>query len=244
MNDDQNQQNQQASNQAPANEAPPAGGANDANAQQQVVTLGAEQYSMLLDRLSELEELAARIPQKQGREGITTLDQLVEEGRGGRHQQARQQPQNVDLDDMNNTQLADYILNEIQEMGNNLMVEIQTNKVLREIDKCEAKHDDFWQYQEEIFKISTKNPTLSIEQAYKLAKDEAGPKGDPKDKTGGPTPPITQKILNLPPKPQFGGERPGVAPNATRQGSDQPVSIKSAAERAWDEAIGKDKNSL
>jgi hypothetical protein len=113
-----------------------------------------------------------------------------------------------------------------------MLTEVQTLKVLREIDKCETKYDDFWNYEKEVYKIASSNPTLTIEQAYKLAKGdkEETKKGEDKKEEGRRT--TTERLFNLPPRP-IPGEKPSGAAASTRQGG--IMSLKDAAQAAWEE---------
>jgi len=126
------------------------------------VELDAETYNALLDRLTELEVSATSKPRV--REEVDDLDTLAEEGRRGRKLEEKKEL--VDLDSMTNTQLAQFVVGIVNEQGgarlNKVEVAVESMRVMREIDKAEVKHDDFWQYEEPIRKIATANPSLSI----------------------------------------------------------------------------------
>jgi hypothetical protein len=202
------------------------------------VKLSAEQYNALLDRLAELETLATVKPREPE---VADVDTLAEEGR--RTTQAQVETE-VNLDDMSNTQLVQYIADVINRQGGErlqrLEVAIESLRVAREIDRCEAKYKDFWNYEPDIRRIAISNPSLSIEQAYKLAKSTAEETSEDKSSKQ-PKESLTQRILNLPPR-TF-GEKPGAAASSTTS-STPAKTMKQAALKAWEEVVGKDKREI
>jgi hypothetical protein len=205
------------------------------------VELTPEQYNALLDRITELEaENATPRTRSTSREALT-LDELAEEARRPARREAP--PPTEKIDEMSNTQLAQFIFDTINEQAGDRLQKIETTvetiKVMREIDQAAAKHEDFWQYEDRIREISTENPTLSIERAYKLAKSESPAPAKPKE--GERQPSKTERLLNLPPR--VFGEKPGAASAATKP-SMKSETLTSAAERAWNEAVGEGKDRL
>lgn len=188
--------------------------------QPQKVELTAEQYNALLDRIAELEALALK---QQSQPVVPPSSQEY-----GTSEEA-----GVDIDQMSPRELVQFINEQVSQIGQQLLVEIQTLKVQREIDKCEAKYPDFWDYEEAIRAIAMENPTLSIEQAYKLAKQQMEEEARPKKAEA--TSSVTQRILKLPPK-VVPGEKPSTAPSATRK--TEPRTLREAAERAWEDIAG------
>ena len=209
---------------------------------EEIVTMTREQYSGLLDRVAELEEMSLG----KNQEKTYGLDELVDEGKGrkGVEKELEITQGSEEIDNMSNTQVINLILEQVNKGGQQIMTELQTMKVLREIDKCESKYDDFWKYGDEIRRIAIENPSLSIERAYHLAKSEKGEKKVEKEgETGKGEQKITrtEKILNLPPRGS-GGEKPG-APKVSTKGS-ETKSLQESAKRAWDEVVGKDKQII
>jgi len=214
-----------------------------------MISLTKEQYSAILDRMDELEQLALSKVEEKGSKGSRreTVDDLAEEARVGRR--GREQ-EVINLDEMTNTELVQYLSHNLDaQVIQPLSMQIQTLKVMNEIDKAAGKHDDFFDYHDRIKEIAIENPTLSIEKAYKMAKleakeeeeeasEEAESKGKGKEK------PLTKQgkgvKLLLPPRPTL-GERPGTAAAATRQGPAK--TTRQAAERAWDEVMGSGRES-
>lgn len=223
-----------------ANETPPARAANETPPIGEGVTLSGDQYNALLDRIYELESEAAN----RSRDRSTyDVDDLADEARRqpvNQRRAANDTDENVE--EMNQEQFASYVVGEVNKVVGRVVNEVETLKVLREIDKCEAKYEDFWEYEQEVQRIASENPQMSIERAYRLAKAESGEKGDKgtKSKTAN-QPSTTEKLLRLPPR-SMPGEKPGVAPGSTSEGDVK--TLKGAAERAWDEAVGKGKNEI
>lgn len=206
-----------------------------------VVELDTDTYDSLLDRLSELEEMAT----KQQPEPRSTVDQLADEGRNYQQQQTSEITLPTDLDEMSNTQLVQYLVETINAQAGRRLEQteeqIQTIKVAREIDKAEAKYKDFWTYGNKIKEIALANPALSIERAYHLAKAEMPKQPPTDDQSQRREPTRTEKLLKLPARTY--GEKPSIAASSMTD-TNRGMSLKSAAERAWEETVGKGKTSV
>ena len=223
---------------------------NDTDNEEQVtssqgIELDPETYNALLDRIAELEAISAQqpkqIPQSQPQVELSELDELVEEVR--RANQGKSPDQQVDIDQMSNRQLAQFIIQQVNEQGGvrlqQLETTVETLKVIREIDKCEAKYNDFWQFEDRIKQLGVNNPTLSIEQAYKLAKAETPP-AKKEEGEGQPVRPTrTERLLKLPSRLPH-SEKPGPAAGSMRD-SNPAKTLTDAAAKAWDEVVGRDK---
>lgn len=208
--------------------------------EEKVVTLSESQYSALLDRVAELEDVSLS-----KKKDIYDIDELAEEGK--RREVIPVKGEEVDWEALSNKELVDKIVEAVNQGGLQLQTQIETQKVLREIDKCEVKYDDFWKFEKDIRRIATENPTLSIEKAYRLAKleiegdkKEEKKEGEKREEVGAKTT-RTEKLLNLPPRVP-GGEKPGVVSSSTK--GSQTKTLREAADRAWDEAVGKGKESI
>jgi len=212
------------------------------------VELEPGQYEALLDHIAELEAAAASPKRNQrNEEEITDLDTLAEEGRRSRSKVAEELEESANLDDMTNTQLVQYLINQINKQGGERLQRIETAvetmRVLREIDKAETKHDDFWKYEEKIRAIATENPSLSIEKAYKLARLETEDEKSRKKEGEEERRPATraERLFKLPPRPQ--GEKPGVAAGSTKD-STQLKTTREAALKAWNDVVGEGKTTV
>jgi hypothetical protein len=210
----------------------------------QKVELDPEQYNALLDSMAELEALRATKPKKE-EEGEDDLDKLAKEGKRGREGEVEKE-EPINLDDLTNSQLAQVILKEIdkrnEERLNPLEVTVETLRVLREIDKAERDHNDFWQFEGKVKSISIANPSLSIEDCYLLAKSKTPAKKEVKEGEHEEVPTTrTERLLKLPPRVH--GERPGMAVSSTEH-VEKGKTLRSAAEKAWDDTIGKGKTSI
>ena len=218
----------------------------------QKIELDAEQYNQLLDRLAEL-EAGATMRRSRGASGddeILDVDTLAAEGREtGRRKVPEKEAEEVDWDNLSNRELVEKIVGLVNEQGGarvqKLEVAVETQRVLREIDKAEKDHEDFWEHEEEVRKISIANPTLSIEEAYQLAKvRKARVKPAKKEGEEEVITTRTERLLKLPARQPL-GEKPGrVAAGATRVTAATNVTTKQAAQEAWDEVVGKGKTEV
>ena len=203
------------------------------------VTLSLEQYTALLDRVAELED--ASLQGSKARESYS-LEELADEGRSKKTKK-EVTLEEADWDNLSGKELVQLVVEAVNQAGAGLKADIETLRVLREVDKCEAKYSDFWKYEKDIRKVATENPSLSIEKAYHLAKlEKEGEKGEKKKGEKEETVEVTrtEKLLNLPPR--FGGEKPGVVPSSTK--SSEVKTLREAALKAWDEAVGKGKAEI
>jgi len=192
------------------------GSTQEEDVETQQVTLSAEQYNALLDRVTELEST----PSADG------MDHLIKEGQSPYQEgQTFSREKEVDYEELSNTQLMGEINRKLDQRDSLIQTEVQTLKLLREVDQCEQKHDDFYDYQKEIYDIAVQNPNLNIEQVYTLAKATGGKK----EVEGGKK----EKLLTLPPRAVFGSGS-SIAPGATKS-NEKVFSLKDAAEKAWAE---------
>jgi len=203
------------------------------------VTLSLEQYTALLDRVAELED--ASLQGSKVKESYS-LEELADEGRSKKTKK-EVTLEEADWDNLSGKELVQLVVEAVNQAGAGLKADIETLRVLREVDKCEAKYSDFWKYEKDIRKVATENPSLSIEKAYHLAKlEKEGEKGEKKKGEKEETVEVTrtEKLLNLPPR--FGGEKPGVVPSSTK--SSEVKTLREAALKAWDETVGKGKAEI
>lgn len=201
-----------------------------------VVTLTGAQYDALLDRLAELETISLSTGKDKPSSQIRTLDDLADEGQ--RPTQPQPTGPQKDLNDMDNRELVGFIADMINPVAQDLATRVETVRLLREIDKVCEKYDDFEEYQDQVLDIGRRNPRLSVEEAYVLAKGRSPKAKQASSEEGEPNPSKRTLIYTLP-KRVTPGERPGVPTHTTR--TTTPVTIESAAERAWEDIHGKDK---
>ena len=201
---------------------------------QKVVTLSEVQYAALLDRVAELES----VPFSRAKE-VYNIDELAEEGRG-KGKGVKEEEEEVDWEDLSNKELVGKVVGVLNQTGLKLQTQIETLKVLREIDKAERDHDDFWEYEKKVREISMENPALSIEDAYQLAKTKSPvkKKEGEKEKEKGERTTKTEKLLNLPSR----GDSLGVVSSSTK--GSEIKTLKEAANKAWDEVVGKGKTVI
>ena len=185
------------------NEAPPEN-----------VVLTADQYDSLLDQLAEMETALQLKGTAPAAAPITKDDlaSLVNTAKGSNEDGTFT---TEELNKLSPAQLVSFIIAGVQEnIAQPLLVKIEEQRIKSEIKDFirEEKIEDFWSYQDQIFKLSTENPRLSIPQAYYLAK-QAVP-GKPNTET---KPNATKLPLNLPPRSRQrpAGERPIVDSSTT-----------------------------
>ena len=104
---------------------------------------------------------------------------------------------------------------------------------IKELRKELGENDDFDDLREEIYAVASKNPNLSIKQAYRLAKKESSPKrkdsGDDDEPEGKSR--KRDALLHLPPR--IHSERPTHARGATDKGA--PETRAEAANLAYED---------
>jgi len=210
------------------------------------VELTAEQYNAILDRMEEQDKVIEKLTSSSKKEkssSVQDIDELAREGR----EKKKDEKVEVDWDSMSNKELVGAVFQLMDEhVVKPLNVELQTIKVMNEIDKVAAKHEDFYDIQDRVKEIAIENPTLSIEKAYKMAKLEveeetdAQQKSKDRDEADGTKESSMKRgkgvHLLIPSRPTL-GERPGISGGTTRQGPAK--TTREAAERAWDTVVGK-----
>ncbi len=195
------------------------------------VTLEPDVYNALLDRLEELEGREAK-----GERGKSkTVDELAAELE---ERQAPRRQQQVDPDQINNlsnSDLARLILNEVQQnIAQPLLVKLEEMRVsseIQELRKSLGENDDFDDLKDDIYKVASRNPNLSIKEAYKLAKKEDTAKGKDKGENAEDKAERKAPLLRLPPRAH--SEKPTQARSATDKG--HPETRADAAKLAMDE---------
>jgi len=202
---------------------------NEDSAKEEIIEMPKSQYEAILTRFEELEERLASSKNIDSDD----IDNLAKEGRKALSANATPQMKKS-LEDMSNSELAEFILGEMTQYSQPMLVAIETQKVQREIDKCERDYADFGDYRKVTQKIAIDNPTLSIEEAYKLAKgkvDSAKPKVKGSEDESGERRSTSAKILSLK-KPL--GEKPGMSPGASKGSG--VMTLQEAARLAAREA--------
>ncbi len=219
---------QSGQQQPPADEGqrPPEGG----------VVLSPEQYNALLDHVSTLE--AKLMERPEGQSEVRKLDQLIDEAGGGQAPRGVPAPSGTAVEDMSPQQVLQQLYGAIQQnLIQPLETKIETLRIMNEIDKVSTKkgNEDFWDYAPMVKEIAIKNPTLSIQQAYNLAKTEGTRKPAGSGEGG-----LTKKsdlLYTLPKRPNVvGGEKPG-ASGSNLKGT-APLTRRDAASEAFDKATG------
>lgn len=202
------------------------------------VELTGQQYDALLDHVASLE--ARLMETGSGKKEVETLDDLIEEGQGARPQQGRT-PVQKPLEEMNPQEVMQTLMGVIhQKLIVPLETKVETLRIMNEIDKVASKpgNEDFWEYAQTVKEIAIRNPSLSIERAYRLAKTE-----NPREHKGKGEAGLSKKsdlLFTLPKRPSVtGGEKPGASGRG--MSNQTPVTRKDAATAAFDEVMGGKK---
>lgn len=191
--------------------------------------------------LKTLEELRDKQPAQGPQKSVPTPEELLkmlEEDRGTQPPVGRGPK---DLEEMTMSELAQYIFEVVQrEVAYPLMQKVEVLRVNQEVDKCEKKYPDFWDYRQEIWQIASNNPSLSIEQAYLLAKSQNPKQTAPRPDTSNATSVTSlnaKKVASEQPKPSAVGDKPGVSGAAMRRSNVK--SLREAAAMAWNEIMSE-----
>jgi hypothetical protein len=198
--------------------------------------MSSEQYAALLDHVANLESVVINST-PQGRSDVQTLDSLVNEGDGAPRGSAP--AEGVKLEDMSPDQVMNHIFQTIhKQFVEPLEIKVETLRLMNEIDKVANKsgNEDFWEYAGAVKEIAMKNPGLSIQRAYNLAKSEGKRGSNPQGDTG-----LVKKsdlLFTLPKRPNVpvqggGGEKPTGVPRGTTRGSGE-LTRRDAASEAFD----------
>jgi len=202
------------------------------------VQIPADQYKALLDRMAFLEGAVEEKSKKEEKKTYT-VDELAAEGK--RREKKESLPSAEDMQDPQ--KFGAYIY---QAVMDNLIApldtKIETLRAMQELDLVSRRHDDFWLYGEEIKQMAIKNPSMSIETCYKVAKSEdpergkKGKKGEEDDEedVGEKLSKKDAKLYTLPKVPKVAlGDKP--TGSKTFVAEKAPKSRREAAERAFDE---------
>jgi hypothetical protein len=119
------------------------------------------------------------------------LDPAYLEFLAGNRREAVQQAQaaqpsgeDVDFDRMSNKELVQYIVQTMRGDLQRVVQPINENQVIKEtkdqVKEAAARHEDYWEYQQEMIALARKHPTLTAEDAYWMAKGQTS--GSPKPK--------------------------------------------------------------
>jgi hypothetical protein len=209
----------------PVTPAPPAQPAVPATppsqpARTDMVELAPEAYNALLDRLDELEGLALN------KSKPSNIDDLANAGN-----QRVGVPKSLSEDDINEmkpTQIINLVLQHVNDTQvKPLLVKIEEMNIRDEIKDITKDEEDaklFESLKEEIYQVASKNPTLSLKQAFLLAKESEGsvkPNSSPSNK---------DSLRHLPPRQTIPGEKPNTA--RVTVGDKVPETRRDAATEA------------
>lgn len=187
------------------------------------VTMSKQEYADLMTKFTNMEDALSQLLDKelekeQERENIKR--------QRSENEAAQRRAQAPNLDELSNTDLANIIMNQVTKQVGEPLLEMIATMALKE-EKKELVSDlkdegiNFKDYEEETFKVATANTSLSLKEAFYIAKRNKDG-GTHKKKEGKEEPPAPT------------GERPGAQKTHMRQGG--PMSLEEAAKRALEEA--------
>lgn len=140
-----------------------------------------------------------------------------------------------DLEEIANDpkKLVEYVLNKVnQSYIQPLLIKMEQMRVQEEIRECRQKYDDFDDHKEEILKIALQHPSLTLEQAYLLAKAKSpqkSTKSEPKEQK-------EQKVVSIEDLKKAHSLKQSQSRQAMRE---MPNDIRSAAAKAIAEILGE-----
>jgi len=200
------------------------------------VTLTATQYNTILDRMQELEEAAL----SSRRKGPMSVEELAAEVDASPKSKAPAEEGAFDpstFEKMSNAQLVRFVFQAVERgIGQPLLVKLEEMRVrdeIRELRKDLGESDDFDSLKGAIYQVASRNPNLSIKEAYQLAKKEEGPKARKQSEDEDTSESRRKKhdvLHQLPPRVKPQGEKPTHARGATNAGA--PETRMDAAAKA------------
>lgn len=143
----------------------------------------------------------------------------------------------LDLESLSNKELVDHVVKELSEkilkpvnsQITDLSVQLQRNKGQADIKEVSSKYGDFWEFKDEIEARVKANPSLSLDDAYTLARKDNATKANELDTKAREEKEAKEKAAQ--PETVFGGLLPTSLPVAPNQ----KMTPKEASEAAWEE---------
>ena len=196
------------------------------------VTIGKEELEAMKESIKTLSE--------KGDEDVNSISSLLKEVMNEKEEPAEKTPEMpASMQDVSPKEFLGFVTQQvnkvIQAATVPLQQEVTTLRILRDVDKTEAKYENFWELKKEIKAETKANPYVKMEDAFILACKKKGvdpilrnaaPKKE--EKEGDDKKEVKPKVEK---KPFAGGEKPGIA------GAEKtpPVNILDAAAKAAEE---------
>ena len=199
----------------------------------------ADVLAKLTGSLERLETKLSEKPTPTPATGVPTPEELLQELEQSRDQRTQQPSPELDWEELrdNPQRLTALVLQQVETAYFRPLLErIELQRVRAEMAECQHKYSDFGELKDTIYALGMRNPYLSLEEAYQLAKagkpvkptEQAKPKTEeakPKTEATGPT--------KATPRPK--GEKRGITQASTLK---SPKSVKEAAQQAIQEVLG------
>jgi hypothetical protein len=203
--------------------------------EEETVILKPEQYNALLDKIADLEELAlkgsgkTKDGEEEDLEAIAAAAKEKGNGRG--------QDKPIDWDKLSSKDLANLVVGHVDvQMVQPILTELYSLRIRQDIKDFiqDEKITDFKDYKKDIYEICSKNPNMSIADAYYTAKSKKERSAKPEDdeeRIDKGSERHRGQIEGLPPRRGLPkGERPGRSSSVTSE--DDPETRTDAAKRA------------
>jgi len=193
----------------------------------------ADVLAKLTGSLERLETKLSEKPTPTPATGVPTPEELLQELEQSRDQRAQQPPPELDWEELrdNPQRLTALVLQQVETAYFRPLLErIELQRVRAEMAECQHKYSDFGELKDTIYALGMRNPYLSLEEAYQLAK--AGKPVKPKTEEAKPKTEATGPTKATP-RPK--GEKRGITQASTLK---SPKSVKEAAQQAIQEVLG------
>jgi hypothetical protein len=196
------------------------------------VTISKETYESLLAAVAENTEATRKILSKVDEDdeaAAAEARKVAATQRSGRYAKVSSPEEFAAMlvEDVRAAIIPELMQSAIQPIANTVMSIV----VAEELKTAKAAHSDFDTFKDDIFKETSANPKLTIEEAYLLASGKKPKETVKKDEKGDPK--KDAKHLN------HGGEKPGAGP-----ASFEPTNFKTtkdAATAAFEQVYGKSR---
>jgi len=193
----------------------------------------ADVLAKLTGSLERLETKLSEKPTPTPATGVPTPEELLQELEQSRDRRTQQPSPELDWEELrdNPQRLTALVLQQVETAYFRPLLErIELQRVRAEMAECQHKYSDFGELKDTIYALGMRNPYLSLEEAYQLAK--AGKQVKPKTEEAKPK---TEETGSTKATPRPKGEKRGITQASTLK---SPKSVKEAAQQAIQEVLG------
>jgi len=199
-----------------------------------------KEFGDKLDKLAGIVETVVKkvdeLATKSEKEPAVGMEELLDQLDKTKAEEGKQEEKPFNPETASMTETVNYIFQTIYDKYVQPLIQrTETLRVKMEVAEARQKYPDFDEYREQVYQIGSAQPTLTVEQAYLLAKGQAAKAATQ-----------TQKEESTK-KEESGGEttpKPGVSPVAEKGGPQraaakegQVLTLKEAATKAFEEVM-------